>query len=35
MNGSTWDAEKVVSVVRRDERIRRSDVILRKERGLL
>jgi hypothetical protein len=35
MNGSVWNAEKIASVIRRDERIRRADLILRKERGLL
>ena len=34
INGSTWDAQHVLGVVKRNERIRRADEILRAERQI-
>jgi hypothetical protein len=34
MNGTTWNAQAVLSVIRRDELIRRQDLAIRKERLL-
>ena len=33
-NGDDWDAERVIGVIKRDELIRRTDLILRAERSL-
>ena len=35
MNGSAWDAQHVIFVLKRNEQIKRTDAIIRAERALL